>query len=512
MFSTVCSAALCGIKAEIIHVEADVGDGLPMFLMVGYLSSQVKEAQERVKTAMKNSGLKLLPKKITVNLSPADLRKEGAGYDLPIAVAVLASYGYIPQEKLADVLIAGELSLNGEICPIRGVLPMVRLAAARGFRLCIVPKGNEKEGAVIGGIKVIGVRTLREVIDYLNEIASIEPAVFNIEEMLFRAAQDSAYDFKNINGQEAVKRAAEVAVSGMHNLLLIGPPGSGKSMAAKCIPGILPNLSREESLEISEIYSVAGMLREDEPLVGKRPFRAPHHTISAQALAGGGRIPKPGEVSLAHRGVLFLDELPEFRREAFEVLRQPMEEHQVHISRIHGSYIYPANTMVVAAMNPCKCGYYPDMNRCTCTPSEVHHYLGKISQPLLDRIDISIEAPELAYAQLVSERENESSADIRARVMRAHAVQKKRYAGTGIHFNAELTVEGIREYCPLGTEEKKMLEEAFTKLKLSARAYHRIIKVSRTIADLEGSRSIRCSHIGEAICYRSVEQKFWMQQ
>lgn len=510
MFSTVCSAALCGIRAEIIHVEADVGDGLPMFLMVGYLSSQVKEAQERVKTAMKNSGMKLPPRKITVNLSPADLRKEGAGYDLPIAVAVLASYGYIPQEKLTDVLIAGELSLNGEICPIRGVLPMVRLAEAKGYRLCIVPKGNEKEGAAIEGMKVIGVQTLEEVVAYLNGIVSIEPAVFNIEEMLRTAARDTACDFKNINGQETVKRAAEVAAAGMHNLLLIGPPGSGKSMIAKCIPGILPDLSREESLEISEIYSVAGILREDEPLVSRRPFRAPHHTISAQALAGGGKFPRPGEVSLAHRGVLFLDEMPEFRREAFEILRQPMEDHQVHISRISGSYVYPANTMVVAAMNPCKCGYHPDMNRCTCTPSEVHHYLGKISQPLLDRIDISIEAPELAYAQLVSERENEPSEKLRERVRGVHAIQKERYAGTDIHFNSELTVEEIRKYCPLGSRESRMLEEAFQRLKLSARAYHRIIKVARTIADLEGSTRICCSHIGEAICYRSVERKFWI--
>lgn len=508
MFSSVASAALCGIKAEIIHVEADVGDGLPVFLMVGYPTSQVKEAQERVKTAMKNSGLRLPPRKITVNLSPADLRKEGAGYDLPIAVAVLISCGYIPQDALDGILVAGELSLNGEICPIRGILPMVRQAAAKGYRLCLVPKGNEREGAVTEGIRVIGVRTLKEVMDYLNGGLSLEPAVSNIEEMLRDVPRDESCDFKNICGQQAVKRAAEVAVSGMHNLLLIGPPGSGKSMIAKCIPGILPELSPEESLEISEIYSVAGLLREDEPLVRQRPFRAPHHTVSPQALAGGGRFPRPGEISLAHRGVLFLDELPEFRRETFEALRQPMEEHRVQISRVSGSFSYPANTMVVAAMNPCKCGYYPDMNRCTCTASEVHRYLGKISQPLLDRMDISIEAPELAYEQLIAEGENEPSSAVRERVRRAHEIQRERYRDTGIHFNAELTVEGIREYCVLGDEENRMLEQAFKKLHMTARGYHRLLKVARTIADLEGSSRIRCAHIGEAVCYRSMETRF----
>lgn len=508
LFSIVQSAAICGIKAEIIHVEADVGDGLPMFLMVGYLSSQVKEAQERVKTAMKNSGFRLQPRKVTVNLSPADLRKDGSGYDLPIAAAVLAAYGYIPQEALRDILLAGELSLNGEIRPIRGILPMVRRAAREGLKSCIIPKANEREGAVIEGIRVIGVSSLREVIDYLNGAEDIVPAVFDMKAVLQDGRADSAQDFKNINGQEAVKRASEVAAAGMHNLLLIGPPGSGKSMAAKCIPGILPGLSLEESLEISEIYSVAGMLREDEPFIKSRPFRAPHHTISPQALAGGGKIPRPGEVSLAHRGVLFLDELPEFRREAVEILRQPMEEHQVCVSRMSGSFVYPANTMLVAAMNPCRCGYYPDA-RCTCTEAEVHHYLGKLSQPLLDRVDISIEAPEIGYEQLVSGRENESSEGIRERVVRAHEMQRRRYAGTGIHFNADLSVEDIHKYCPLGKAENKMLETAFKKLKLSARAYHRIIKVSRTIADLEGSPGIRCSHIAEAVCYRAVERKFW---
>ena len=510
MFSSVLSAAICGIKAESIHVEADVSDGLPMFLMVGYLSSQVKEAQERVKTAMKNSGFILPPKKITVNLSPADLRKEGSGFDLPIAVAVLAAYGYVTEEAVKGVLFAGELSLNGKVCGIRGILPMVRQAAEKGIKLCIVPKANEKEGAVISRIPVIGVDNLKELVDYLNGLTNLDAGVSNIEEMQNKYQRSCREDFKNINGQAAVKRGAEVAVAGMHNLLLIGPPGSGKSLIAKCIPGILPGMTLEESLEISEIYSVAGMLKEDEPLVLNRPFRSPHHTISAQALAGGGRIPRPGEISLSHGGVLFLDEMPEFNSSVLEILRQPMEDHQVNISRISGTYIYPANAMVVAAMNPCKCGHYPDMNRCTCTESEIHHYLHKISQPLLDRIDISIEAPSLEYEQISTRQKNESSASIKERVAQAQQIQQARYAGTEYRFNRDLNVAGIHKFCPLGQAESRMLESVFHRFKLSARAYHRIIKVARTVADLAGSREISCNHIGEAVCYRAIEQKFWI--
>lgn len=507
MFSTVASAALCGIRAEIIHVEADVGDGLPVFQMVGSLSAQVREAAERVRTAMKNSGLRLSPKKITVNLSPADIYKDGSAYDLPVAVAVLASYGYIPQEALKGLMAAGELSLNGEVCPVRGILPMARRAVAKGCRRFLLPVQNAAEGAVIEGIEVIGVRTLREVIDYLNGLAEIKPTVSNIEEMLQKFDEKPQEDFRDLNGQEDIRRAAEVAACGMHNLLMTGPPGSGKSMVARRIPGILPKLTLEECLEISEIYSVAGLLGEGSPLITRRPFRAPHHTISAQALAGGGRIPRPGEVSLAHRSVLFLDELPEFRREAMEILRQPMEEREIRISRTGGNFIYPANCMVVAAMNPCKCGYYPDLNRCTCTPSEVHRYQGRISRPLLDRFDICVEVQELSYQDLSKSHENESSAAIRERVLRAHRLQQERYHGTPFHFNSDINVQGVKEFCPLGTAESRMMEDAFEKLSLSARGYHRILKVARTIADLDASQQIQCRHIGEALCYRAVELK-----
>lgn len=507
MFSTVASAALRGIRAEIVHVEADVGDGLPVFQMVGSLSVQVKEAAERVRTAMKNSGLRLSPKKITINLSPADIYKDGSAYDLPVAVAVLASYGYIPQEALKGLMAAGELSLNGEVCPVRGILPMARAAAEKGCRRFLLPKQNAAEGAVIGEIEVIGVGTLREVIDYLNGLAEITPTISNIEEMLQKSDGKRQEDFCDLNGQEDIRRAAEVAACGMHNFLMTGPPGSGKSMVARRIPGILPKLTPEECLEISEIYSVAGLLGEESPLITSRPFRAPHHTISAQALAGGGRIPRPGEVSLAHRSVLFLDELPEFRREAMEILRQPMEDRKIQISRTGGSFTYPANCMVVAAMNPCKCGYYPDLDRCTCTPSEVHRYQGRISRPLLDRFDICVEVQEISYQELSGSRENESSAAIRRRVLCAHRLQQERYRGTPFHFNSDLNVQGVKKFCPLGAAESRMMEDAFEKLSLSARGYHRVLKVARTIADLDSSEQIQCRHIGEAICYRAVELK-----
>lgn len=510
MYSSVFSAAILGMECHEVRVEADVSDGLPMFSMVGFVSSQVKEAQDRVKTALRNSGILLKPKKITVNLSPADIKKEGSAYDLPIAIGVLTSYGYIPQDNINQILIIGELSLGGEVLGVPGVLPMVKSGAARGYRACIVPEANKLEGAVVEGIKVIGVKSLAQTLEYLNGDLFSHSCHFDPNTWFSQEEETYGEDFKDINGQEGVKRAAEVAVSGLHNLLMIGPPGSGKSMIAKRIPSILPDLTLDESLEISSIYSIAGMLGDREVLLRKRPFRSPHHTISAQALAGGGRVPKPGEISLAHGGVLFLDELPEFSRNTLEILRQPIEDRQVCISRTAGSFVFPANAMIVAAMNPCKCGYYPDMGRCTCTMGEVHKYLGKLSQPLLDRMDVTVEAPGMEYEDLTSHCANESSETIRKRVRRAHETQRQRYQGTPFGKNGDLNVDGIKAYCPLGRGEEKLMRQAFEKLRLSARAYHKVIKVARTIADMEGEERIRENHVLEAICYRSVDKKNWV--
>lgn len=511
MFSSVLSAAICGIVSRPIQVEADVSDGLPDFTMVGYLTSQVREAQERVRTALRNSGIRLEPKKITVNLSPADLRKDGPGFDLPIAAAILAAYGYLPEDSLKGVLLAGELSLSGQVKRISGVLPVVQEARRQGCKACILPEENVQEGRAVNGIRIIGITGLLQLVEGLrgNCRLPVSQVPLSFEKLCRECQNQREADFCDISGQEGAKRAAEVAAAGMHNFLMIGPPGAGKSMIASGIPGILPKLTREESLEISGIYSVAGLLGKERPLLVNRPFRAPHHTATAQALAGGGRIPKPGEVSLAHRGILFLDEMPEYSRAALEVLRQPLEEYQVSIARVYGSYTFPADFMLVAAMNPCKCGYYPDMERCMCTQSELHRYLGKISRPLLDRIDISVEVPGVCYEQLKAQKKSESSAEIRKRVEAAWFMQKKRYGNTGILFNSRLSPEGIRRFCPLGVGEEKFLEDAFSRLELSVRAYHRMIKVARTIADLEGADRISCAHLAEAVCYRCGDRKFW---
>ncbi len=507
MFSNVMSASILGMEVIPVRVEADVSDGLPSFSMVGYVSSQVKEAQDRVKTSLKNIQIELPPKKITVNLAPADIRKEGAGFDLPVAGAVLAALGQIPREQVEDIMMMGELSLNGEIQGVSGILPSVMMAKERGCKACVIPMKNLKEGQLVKGIPIIGVSTLTEMIQKMNQLHELKEQVSTWDWELESVSYD--VDFSDICGQESLKRAAVIAASGMHNLLLIGVPGAGKTMLAQRIPTILPELTMEESLEITKIYSIAGMLPPDKPIIRTRPFRSPHHTSPAQALAGGGRIPKPGEVTLAHRSVLFLDELPEFSKASLEILRQPLEEHCIHLSRVNGTFTFPANFMFLAAMNPCPCGYYPDLNRCTCTQREIHRYLHKISQPLLDRIDMCVEAPAVSWKEMTGEQGSQTSEQLRRQVTRAHSVQRERYGMGKIRFNSDLKGKDVTKYCVLTEDARKILERAFTSLSLSARGYHRILKVARTIADLDGEKWIHRKHLSEALTYRMLDKKYW---
>lgn len=512
-YSTVISAALSGLDVMPVRVEADVSNGLPMLHMVGYLSSEVKEASERVRTAIHNAGIDLPARKMIVNLAPATVRKKGALFDLPIAIALLASLGEIRGETLEKMMIVGELGLDGSVQKVSGVLPIVLKAREIGCRTCIVPMENVTEGALVSGIEILGVKHLKEIYQYLktgkrrdlnqsvreNGKGSLENYT-GISELL---------DYSDIRGQAAVKRAAEVAVSGGHNLLLIGPPGSSKSMIASRIPSILPPLSLEESIEITKIYSILGMLDEDHPLITKRPFRSVHHTVTKAALIGGGTYPVPGEISMAHGGVLFLDELTEFQKPVLEVLRQPLEEHKIRLSRSHGNYCFPANFMLTAAMNPCPCGNYPDLNRCNCTSGQISHYLSKISQPFLDRMDICIEAPRIRYETLSSRRREESSEDIRKRVCRTRQIQKARYQGKLGVTNATLCPAEIERYCKLGNKEEELMRQAFQNLGLTARTYHKVLKVARTIADMEESKEIREPHLKEALGYRTIDKKYW---
>ena len=508
MVSKVFSASLWGIEAEIVAVEIDVASGIPKFAIVGLPETTVKEARERVESALKNGGFKFPQTRVTVNLAPADVKKEGSGFDLPIAIGILTATEQASPERLEHYLIAGELALDGRIRGIRGALCIAVKAKQSGFKGIIIPKENAKEAAVVEGIEVLPVEHISDVVEFMFG-TEIEPESSDA----YTYSPSDSIDFSDVKGQYYAKRALEVAAAGGHNILMIGPPGSGKTMLARRLPTILPPMTFEEAIETTRIHSVAGLLPPWEGLVLARPFRAPHHTISDAGLIGGKAPPRPGEVSYAHNGVLFLDEFPEFTRHVLEVLRQPMEDGKVTIARAGSSITYPARFMLVAAMNPCPCGYFGDAKHsCTCTPAMIERYISKISGPLLDRIDIHIEVPRVEYKKLTEKREQETSEEVRERVINARAKQLERYKNEEYVFcNAQLSPSAVEKYCTIGEESHKLLELAIERLGLSARAYHRILKVARTIADLADQQHIEPVHIQEAIQYRILDRRFWLE-
>jgi len=501
---------MLGIDAYIVKVEVDVSGGMPAFSTVGLPDNAIKESRDRVTAAIKNSDFYFPPTRITANLAPADIRKAGSAFDLPIAIGVMGATNQVNLARLENAIILGELALDGSIRGIQGGLPIAIAAKENGIQDLILPAENAKEAAIVEGVNVYPVTSLAEAAAFLNSEKEIAPEPHTLSTHGPKAHPDALLDLLDVKGQEHVKRAIEVAAAGGHNLIMIGPPGSGKTMIAKRIPSILPRLSIDESLETTKIQSIIGILPNDTPLVVTRPYRSPHHTISDAGLIGGGNIPRPGEVSLAHNGVLFLDELPEFRRNVLEVMRQPLEDRQVTISRASASLTYPANFMLVAAMNPCPCGFFSDPTRdCKCSPTQIQNYVSRISGPLLDRIDIQVEVPAVKYAELANETTGEPSAHVQERVEKARHIQQQRFADTTIHANASMESKQIREYCKIDSQAQELLRVAINQLGLSARAYDRILKVARTIADLERNPHIEAVHVSEAIQYRSLDRNFW---